>query len=165
MTVEQDVIFPNVPEKNLEAMQQEPMFQRLVTPLWACITRKGVEKEWLLPKVTLLSIHTEKKRKVYTSQHAYREPPKAAAWSHGPSFCIMLSGSAGSRSIQEICQEVLSPVRGLSFVVLQVQDQPRKPVKRACVLHGCSVLWSGDHRDQEQSHGCCGEAGAAAGHP
>ena len=28
MTVEQDVIFPNVPEKNLEAMQQEPMFQR-----------------------------------------------------------------------------------------------------------------------------------------
>jgi sulfite reductase beta subunit-like hemoprotein len=38
MTVEQDVIFPNVPEKNLEAMQQEPMFQRLVTSLWACIT-------------------------------------------------------------------------------------------------------------------------------
>ncbi len=37
MTVEQDVIFPNVPEKNLEAMQQEPMFQRLVTPMWACI--------------------------------------------------------------------------------------------------------------------------------
>ncbi len=40
MTVEQDVIFPNVPEKNLEAMQQEPMFQRLVTPLWVCITPK-----------------------------------------------------------------------------------------------------------------------------
>ncbi|DBA73599.1 TPA: hypothetical protein ACH3X1_011241 [Trebouxia sp. C0004] len=30
MTVEQDVIFPNVPEKNLEAMQQEPMFQSTV---------------------------------------------------------------------------------------------------------------------------------------
>ena len=30
MTVEQDVIFPNVPEKSLDAMQQEPMFQRLV---------------------------------------------------------------------------------------------------------------------------------------
>lgn len=28
VTVEQDVLFPNVPEKNLEAMQQEPMFQR-----------------------------------------------------------------------------------------------------------------------------------------
>lgn len=38
LTVEQDVIFPNVPEKNLEAMQQEPMFQRLVTPLLTCTT-------------------------------------------------------------------------------------------------------------------------------
>ena len=37
VTVEQDVLFPNVPEKNLEAMQQELMFQRLVTSVWACI--------------------------------------------------------------------------------------------------------------------------------
>ncbi|KAL3141562.1 hypothetical protein ABBQ32_004808 [Trebouxia sp. C0010 RCD-2024] len=28
LTVEQDVIFPNVPEANLEAMQKEPLFQR-----------------------------------------------------------------------------------------------------------------------------------------
>ncbi len=32
-TVEQDVLFPNVPEKNLEAMQQEPMFQRSAASL------------------------------------------------------------------------------------------------------------------------------------
>ena len=28
ITVEQDVLFPNVPEANLEAMQKEPLFQR-----------------------------------------------------------------------------------------------------------------------------------------
>ena len=28
LTVEQDVLFPNVPEANLEAMQKEPLFQR-----------------------------------------------------------------------------------------------------------------------------------------
>lgn len=28
MTVEQDVLFPNVPEANLEAMQKEPLFER-----------------------------------------------------------------------------------------------------------------------------------------
>lgn len=28
MTVEQDILWPNVPEKNLEAMQKEPLFQK-----------------------------------------------------------------------------------------------------------------------------------------
>ena len=60
MTVEQDVIFPNVPEKNLEAMQQEPMFQRLVTPLWACITPKTSAQcrnvSLLSPNVSLFRI-------------------------------------------------------------------------------------------------------------
>ena len=30
MTVEQDVLFPNVPEANVEAMQKDPLFQRWV---------------------------------------------------------------------------------------------------------------------------------------
>ena len=28
LTVEQDILWPNVPEKNLEAMQKEPLFQK-----------------------------------------------------------------------------------------------------------------------------------------
>lgn len=32
VTVEQDVLFPNIPEDKLEAMQQEPVFQRFVSP-------------------------------------------------------------------------------------------------------------------------------------
>ena len=36
LTVEQDVLFPNVPEDKLEAMQQEPVFQRFVFPLHSC---------------------------------------------------------------------------------------------------------------------------------
>lgn len=28
VTVEQDVIFPNIPEDRLDAMQQEPIFQK-----------------------------------------------------------------------------------------------------------------------------------------
>ena len=33
LTVEQDVLFPNVPHHHLEAMQQEPLFQRfLINP-------------------------------------------------------------------------------------------------------------------------------------
>ena len=48
---------------------------------------------------------------------------------------------------------------------VQVQNQPRQPIKGACVLHWRSVLRGGHHRNQKQSHGHCGEAGTAAGHP